>query len=1810
MNRALKPASPAHVRNAVARALLALLLAMPLISGAQLSTNGGGSSLPQSRPSDTSCTPSDGGNPGGAQACAEAAPASQDEPDGVGRAAGNPIDVITGNKYQNETDLPALPGPLGLEIVRHYNSAQAGTDSQLGLLGRGWRLSYETDLHANGDQLLIIQADGKHLSFTATDAGGRRYSHADPARGTVIALRSPQSPNRQGHRWTWPDGRELDFDARGKLVQIRLPSGEFLSLTRGLDGELMKVTDPQGRSLNFEYAPRRSRGFRGVVAITSPLGRFTYSHQNERTLPGLSNLVAATLPDGTTRRYHYGADIGESAPGWPHHLTGITVVGKRPDGTAADAQRLSTYAYDAAGRAVMSVRGTPRQLDASGQLLRGSGIEQVDLRFSAPDRTELTNSLGETTRYRHTRINGEPRLLEAIGPGCARCGETNVRYAYDRYGALTEITRLDPGARPLASTRIERDALGRVLRESHIAYAGGKPLPARLLARYAYTGATPRPVLIARPSVIPGKEHQIRFTYNDHGQRIEVTESGFSPLDAAGEPAASAEAATPISRTTTYAYTAVNGRSLLAQIDGPLPNGPNGDPGDSDVTRLDWDTHGSFVIRLTQPGGLQSALQHHPQTGLLRRVVNDDGFETTFTYNARQQITSVRSRGPGWSIPLEQRIHYDELGNPTEEAHLGQAAASWRRQWDTQGRLLWHASALGVLSSYTYDTESRLTEHTLQSASLTQSRHRRYDDRGRLAHAWDNAGRSLKWRYDEHGQLERVIDALGFEHAVPARISPLPHELAQATQVQALRDDFGRLVWRRSPDTGTVLRELDAADRIAAMRDARGNLARYEYDAQGRILRQVITDAASSKAETTHWRYAGRRLIELVHPTQSERYEYDARGLRSARIVRLATEQGELTSVTRYEHDEVGRLVATTLPDGSRLRYERNGQGQVVALMLGSVQTPWLRQLEREQLIASDFERDLAGLRAHTAGNGIQTLYQRSREGVLARVVHRHRTPERVRLARYPSDPVQLGLSRQEVIERLLGIAPARAQSPNGTQSHAPMAANSSAKANPDAALLPGALGLPEDPSALLDHRYVWDARGNLLHSRQQATHAGAQPTWHSHAYDRHNQLLVSVEWHAQDKALAEQAVWRYAYDPTQRRVLSQQDVGSQAELRAGTRRSAFEPGSHRRIDADRPPARYSASGQPEQLGSREYDWDARGRLVEVREHGKTLARYGYDHRGLRNVKHANGQTRYTLYDEARQPLAEFDAHGRILRQYVWLADLPVAVIDRPQGAAPTPAAQGTAARIIGDLIRLVQSWLAGSKGIVWLHGNHLGAPELVTDTQGQVLWRAHYAPFGAANVHSGGFTLNLRLPGQYLDAETGLHFNRARYYDPEQGQYLSPDPLGTPDGPNPYAYVAYNPLRFIDPDGLILFAFDGTGNSDDRNDPAMGGDGFTNVVHFLNAYDSGNHRYVSGVGTVHRDDEYGHIRPEDYATHTLLWWLTPGDPVYVNDMGGNYSGPARIDRMMLYIRDEAAAFDKNKVMDIDIVGFSRGAAQARDFANRIVAGSVVLNGKTYYKYTTEAGKPGCQWVNLRFMGLFDTVLSTNFSGTGYNLGIPSEFAYVAQAVALNEHRSGAIGEYSLRNPKPHSMHWGGFPLQSIGASSTAPGQIRIERGFIGAHADIGGGYPDNEQGLSLVALNWMVQQAKNAGVTMKAVDPIPMNDVVLHDQSNVIRVGDPRILAPKEVRHGDMSWTDYVFAEDREVRGATSGTSQRTMGFDNGGMVHADTLSYITWLPREVEQLGKGTALDPRKLGNVTGTVDMQGYLEWLRDPSNGYGL
>jgi hypothetical protein len=339
---------------------------------------------------------------------------------------------------------------------------------------------------------------------------------------------------------------------------------------------------------------------------------------------------------------------------------------------------------------------------------------------------------------------------------------------------------------------------------------------------------------------------------------------------------------------------------------------------------------------------------------------------------------------------------------------------------------------------------------------------------------------------------------------------------------------------------------------------------------------------------------------------------------------------------------------------------------------------------------------------------------------------------------------------------------------------------------------------------------------------------------------------------------------------------------------------------------------------------------------------------------------------------------------------------------------------------------------------------------------------------------------------------------------------------------------------------------------------------------------------------------------------------------------------------MMLYARDEADTFDNAQVMDIDIVGFSRGAAQARDFANRLVTNVITQNGRTYYRYTNAQGVAACQWINFRFMGLWDTVLSTNRSGTAYNMAIPAQFRHVAQAVALNEYRSAPdgvnpvnpLGNFRLWDDTRIHLndddHYGGFPLESIGVSSNVVGRVRVERGFIGAHADIGGGYGANENGLSFVALNWMVGQAQIAGVTMRQPPAIPMNNPVVHDQSNMIRFGDPRTApATFEVRGGLLGGSRVYRPEDRVVQGAPSGTTQRTMGFGpaeaggNRSMTNADTHEFITYQNRRPANIAQNTRPTndipglqgvPGTLGpsNVTGTVDIQSYMSWLR--SNGY--
>jgi RHS repeat-associated protein len=113
-----------------------------------------------------------------------------------------------------------------------------------------------------------------------------------------------------------------------------------------------------------------------------------------------------------------------------------------------------------------------------------------------------------------------------------------------------------------------------------------------------------------------------------------------------------------------------------------------------------------------------------------------------------------------------------------------------------------------------------------------------------------------------------------------------------------------------------------------------------------------------------------------------------------------------------------------------------------------------------------------------------------------------------------------------------------------------------------------------------------------------------------------------------------------------------------------------------------------------------------------------------------------------------------------------------------------------------------------GKEEIAFYQCDHLGTPQELTDCEGQVAWSAQYKAWGHAQeaiseaARKAGIRNPIRFQGQYFDEETGLHYNRYRYYDPDGARYLTQDPIGLAGGFNLYRYVG-NPVNLIDPLGL-----------------------------------------------------------------------------------------------------------------------------------------------------------------------------------------------------------------------------------------------------------------------------------------------------------------------------------------------------------------------------------------------------------------------
>jgi RHS repeat-associated protein len=200
---------------------------------------------------------------------------------------------------------------------------------------------------------------------------------------------------------------------------------------------------------------------------------------------------------------------------------------------------------------------------------------------------------------------------------------------------------------------------------------------------------------------------------------------------------------------------------------------------------------------------------------------------------------------------------------------------------------------------------------------------------------------------------------------------------------------------------------------------------------------------------------------------------------------------------------------------------------------------------------------------------------------------------------------------------------------------------------------------------------------------------------------------------------------------------------------------------------------KYKLSGSGERVWDQTLSWNSIGQLTTVTTNGSTVS-FGYDGWGRRVRKTGpSGMARY-LWD-GDDLFAEVDATGNRVAEYTYYPG-----IDQPHSMRRSGGGQ-----------------------LYYYATERPGHVVALLDASGSVVDHYEYSPFGELTVGYGTVPNTLRYGAREHDVETGLYYNRARYYDPALRRFVSEDPLGLQAGINQYAYAGNAPLDARDPTGL-----------------------------------------------------------------------------------------------------------------------------------------------------------------------------------------------------------------------------------------------------------------------------------------------------------------------------------------------------------------------------------------------------------------------
>lgn len=777
-------------------------------------------------------------------------------------------------------------------------------------------------------------------------------------------------------------------------------------------------------------------------------------------------------------------------------------------------------------------------------------------------------------------------------------------------------------------------------------------------------------------------------------------------------------------------------------------------------------------LTITDERGNTTLLAYSP-AGNLETITDALGRVTRLSYDATGQVTQISDAEGRVTTP-----DYDTEGNLISVTDPRSAIT--RFVPDAVGRVTGLTDARANSYALSYDggdlpTElidprtgrTRFTYDALGNRiTATDARDRTtttvYNRRGLPTMVSEPEGRTTRYTYTETGQRQTITD---------------PND--QVTRFSY--DDRDLLTEVRDPAGGVTRYAYDAGGNRTQVIDARGQATAFSYDALGRLT------AVATPAGTTRYEYdaAGNRTAVIDANGGRTTYEYDA----ANQLIRVIDQLG---ITTQYRYDRVGNQTEVIDGRGNPLRYTYDELNRVTAIRdaLGNttgfsydavgnrtrvtdadanVTDYRYDELNRvtqitypDQTIA--FSYDAVGNRVGMVDNSGSTSY--SYDGLNRLTELTRQSADGALTLRYGYDPLgnRTSLSypggrsvayAYDALSRLTAVNDGGALTRYsydalGNRETVAFPNGVSTRYHYDASSRLTAIRTFGPTGSLLVHiDYVLDAVGNRV---QMVDHEGLT----DYTYDSANRLTRVV--------YPDQTAVAYSYDAAGNRATMTGPEGTTSYSYDNANRLTSTT-----LGATTTSFTYDGRGNMRTKGAVAYTYDSASRLTRYSDPntagGPLSVEYTYDGDGYRTSRTVNGTvTKYTWDTQAALPEMLVETIGTASTSYVYGGDL------------------------------LAQSDPSGRTA--YYHADGLGSVRAMSDGEGAISDRFSYDAFGRTRLREGLTRNPYQFTGQQVDAETGLVYLRARYYDPALGRFLSRDPVLTE---HPYAYVGNNPITRID---------------------------------------------------------------------------------------------------------------------------------------------------------------------------------------------------------------------------------------------------------------------------------------------------------------------------------------------------------------------------------------------------------------------------